>query len=102
MSRVTNVILMELVHVKIEKKVKDRLEHLVRRGIYKNKSEAVRRMLEEHLMKHPELFTGEELKELLKMAHKMSDEEFRERLAEGLKGAKSVAQMLAEERDRFA
>lgn len=92
---------MELIHVKVERKINDKLEHLVKSKVYKNKSEAVREMLEEHMKEHPELFVGDELKELLKAGDKMSDEEFRKRMAEGLKGPKSVAKMIAEDRDRF-
>ena len=93
---------MELVHVKIEKQTKEKLDHLVRRRIYKTKSEAVRKMLEEHLNEHPELFVEQELEELMKYADRISDEEFRARLAASLKGRKSVARMIAEERDRLA
>ncbi|MBI2648039.1 MAG: ribbon-helix-helix domain-containing protein [Thaumarchaeota archaeon] len=92
---------MELIHVKVEKKVNDKLEHLVRSKVYKNKSEAVREMLDEHMKEHPELFVADEFKELLKYADKMSDEEFRKRMAEGLRGPKSAAEMIAEDRDRF-
>lgn len=103
MSRVTIITPMklEIVHVKVEKNTKEKIDRLVKIGIYKNKSEAIRKMLQDHIIEHPELFTGDDFKEFFKVADKISDEEFRERLAEGLKSIKSVAQMLAEERDRF-
>lgn len=92
---------MNPIHVKVGKETKEKLEHLVRAKIYKNTSEAVRKMLKEHMAEHPELFVGEELKELATNADKISDEEFRERLAEGLRSTKPIAQLLAEQRDRF-
>ena len=93
---------MEIIHVKVDEKTNEKLEHIVGRGTYKNKSDAVRSMLEEHITEHPELLIGDDIKELLQYKDRISDQEFRKRLARGLKGRKSVAQMLAEqERDRF-
>lgn len=93
---------MEVIHVKVDEKTNEKLDHIVGRGMYKNKSEAVRRMLEDHMSEHPELLVGDDLKEILQYEDTITDEEFRQRLARGLKGRKSVAQMLAEqERDRF-
>ena len=92
---------MELIHVKVERKINDKLGLLVKSKVYKNKSEAVREMLEDHMREHPELFLGDELKELLKHADKMSDEEFRKRMAEGLKGPKSAAELVSEGRGAY-
>jgi len=93
---------MEVIHVKIDEKTSEKLDHIVGRGTFKNKSEAVRSMLEDHITEHPELLIGFDIKRISEYKDKMSDEEFRRRLARGLKGSKSVAQMLAEqERDRF-
>ena len=93
---------MEVIHVKIDEKTKEKLDHIVGRGGYKNKSEAVRSMIEEHIIEHPELLIGDEIQRISKYKDKMSDKEFRRRLAIGLKGRKSVAEMLSEqERDRF-
>jgi len=89
---------MELIHVKVEKKVKDKLDRLVKSKVYKNKSEAVREMLEVHMKEHPELFIGDQFKELLRHADRMSDEEFRKRMAEGLRGPKSAAELVSEGR----
>ena len=88
--------------MKIERQTKEKLDHLVKKKIFRNKSEAVRKMLDEHLAEHPELFLEEELEELLRGAARISDEEFRARLAVGLKSPKSVAEMLGDERDRLA
>ena len=92
---------MELIHVKVEKKVKDKLDHLVRSKVYKNKSEAVRGMLEEHMDEHPELFIGDELDDILEEAEKMSDREFEQRMAEGLKGPRSAAELVSEGRGAY-
>jgi Arc/MetJ-type ribon-helix-helix transcriptional regulator len=92
---------MELIHVKVEKEVNDKLENLVKSKVYKNKSEAVRDMLEEHMHEHPELFVGDELNDILKEAEKMSDKEFEERMAEGLKGPKSAAELVSEGRGAY-
>jgi Arc/MetJ-type ribon-helix-helix transcriptional regulator len=89
---------MEIIHVKVEKKTKEKLDHLVKTKVYKNKSEAVRVMLDRHMEEHPELFAGDELKALIKEAEKMSDQEFEERMAEGLKGPKTAAEIVAEGR----
>jgi Arc/MetJ-type ribon-helix-helix transcriptional regulator len=94
---------MEVIHVKIDERTKEKLEHIIGRGAYRNKSEAVRRMLEEHIAEHPELLSEDDItKQVSEYKDSISDQEFRKRLARGLKGRKSVAQMLAEqERDRF-
>ncbi|TLX98609.1 MAG: hypothetical protein E6K96_00135 [Thaumarchaeota archaeon] len=89
---------MQLIHVKVEREISDRLEHLVKSKIYKNKSEAVREMLEKHMEEHPELFTGDDLKKLLEEGEMMSEKEFEERMAEGLKGPKSAAEIVSEGR----
>jgi len=92
---------MELIHVKVEKKFNDKLDHLVKSKVYKNKSEAVRHMLEEHMDEHPELFAGEDLNDVIEEAEKMSDKEFEERMAEGLKGPKSAAELVSEGRGAY-
>lgn len=89
---------MELIHVKIEKKINDKLVHLVKSRVYRNKSEAVREMLQKHMEEHPELFLGDELKELMKYTDKMSEQEFRRRMAQGLQGSKSAAEIVSEGR----
>jgi len=88
----------ELIHVKVEKEAHEKLERLVKARIYKNKSEAVRDMLNEHMEEHPELFANDDIAELLKDADSMSDVEFEERMAAGLKGRKSAAKIVSEGR----
>lgn len=95
---VTKFTPMELIHVKVEKRTKEKIERLVKAEMYKNKSEAVRKMLDDHFQEHPEFFSGEELKVFLEEAEKMPEAEFERVMAEGLKGPKSAAEIVAEGR----
>lgn len=91
---------MEILNVKIGKEMKEKLERLVHTKAYKNRSEVVRKMLEEHFQEHPELFASDELEEILKEANKMSDEEFDRLAAEIFRGPKTAAELVAEGRER--
>ena len=92
---------MEILNIKVEKEMKERLERLVKKKAYKNKSEAVRKMLDEHFREHPELFASDQLFDILTKADEMSDIEFY-RLAAGIfKGSRTSAELVAEGRDRF-
>lgn len=91
---------MEILNVKVEKETKEKLEALVRRKVYKNTSEAVRKMLEEHLQEHPELFASIDLLEALREADEMPDEEFERLAARVFRGPKTAAEIVAESRDR--
>ena len=92
---------MEILNVKVEEQTAEKLDRLVRRNVYKNKSEAVRKMLEEHLQEHPELFAPDNLEELFKQADdSMSDQQFEKLAADVFKGRKTAAQMVAEGRER--
>jgi Arc/MetJ-type ribon-helix-helix transcriptional regulator len=98
---------MEILNVKVEKDTAEKLERLVKRNIYKNKGEAVRRMLEEHLQEHPELFMPDNLEDLFKQARDgdgdddtKSDNRFEKLAAEVFTGQKSAAQLVSEGRER--
>ena len=91
---------MEVLNVKVEKETIEKLDRLVRKRAYKNKSEAVRKMLEEHFDEHPELFGFEELEGILKQSDRMSDEQFEKLAARVFKGTKTAAQIVAEGRER--
>ncbi len=94
---------MHILNVKVERHVVEKLEKLVRRNVYKNKSEAVRKMLEEHLEEHPELFAPDRLlQELSKKAYDegMNDQQYEKLAANVFRGPKTAAQLVAEERDR--
>src|SRR2546428_10638301 len=64
---------MEVLNVKVEKETKEKIERLVKAKGYKNKSEALREIIEEHFEEHPELFESDELKKIEKEAAKCSD-----------------------------
>jgi Arc/MetJ-type ribon-helix-helix transcriptional regulator len=92
---------MEMLNVKVEEQTAEKLERLVKRNIYKNKSEAVRKMLEEHLQEHPELFAPDNLEDLFKQAeYNMSDQQFEKLAADVFRGRKTAAQLVAEGRER--
>jgi Arc/MetJ-type ribon-helix-helix transcriptional regulator len=91
---------MEILNVKVEKETKEKIERLVETRGYKNKSEALREMIEEHFEEHPELFADEELGEIVKEASKMSDAEFDRLAAEVLRGRKTAAEVVGEGRER--
>jgi len=92
---------MEILNVKVEKETMEKIERLVRKKAYKNKSEAVREMLEEHLKEHPELFTSDIIELIFREADdKMSDKQFERLAAKIFKGFKTAAHIVAEERER--
>jgi Arc/MetJ-type ribon-helix-helix transcriptional regulator len=92
---------MEMLNVKVEEQTAEKLERLVKRNIYKNKSEAVRKMLEEHLQEHPELFAPDNLEDLFKQAeYNISDQQFEKLAADVFRGRKTAAQLVAEGRER--
>jgi Arc/MetJ-type ribon-helix-helix transcriptional regulator len=92
---------MEILNVKVEQQTAEKLERLVKRNVYKNKSEAVRKMLEEHLQEHPELFAPDNLEELFKQAdYSISGQQFEKLAADVFSGRKTAAQLVAEGRER--
>ena len=92
---------MEILNVKVEEQTAEKLERLVKRSIYKNKSEAVRKMLEEHLQEHPELFAPDNLEDLFKQAeYSISDQQFEKLAADVFRGRKTAARLVAEGRER--
>jgi len=92
---------MEIINVKVEKEVKEKLEMLVKRRAFKNKSEAVRKMLNEHFREHPEFFVSDDLEKLIKEAGLITDKEFEKRVFEVFKGPKSAAELVGEGRGRL-
>lgn len=98
--RNTIVLPVEVLNVKVEREMVEKLESLVRRKAFKNKSEAVRSMLEEHFHEHPELFISDDFDRLVREADKISDAQFAEQAATLFRGRKTAAQMVAEGRER--
>ncbi len=91
---------MEVVNVKLKKETKQKIERLVKERGYKNKSEALRAMLEEHFEEHPELFASDDIKKIAEEASKMSDENFDRLAAKIFRGSKTAAQLVGEGRER--
>jgi Arc/MetJ-type ribon-helix-helix transcriptional regulator len=93
---------MEILNVKVEEQTAEKLERLVKRNIYKNKSEAVRKILEEHLQEHPELFAPDNLEDVFKQVEysSISDQQFEKLAADVFRGRKTAAQLVAEGRER--
>lgn len=92
---------MEILNVKVEKETKDKIERLVKTRGYRNKSEALRKLIEEHFEEHPELFAEDEIEEAVKEADEMSEAEFERLASQVFKGhKKTAAQLVAEGRER--
>jgi Arc/MetJ-type ribon-helix-helix transcriptional regulator len=91
---------MEVLNVKVEKETKEKIERLVKRKGYKNKSEALRRVIEEHFEEHPELFAEEEIEEVLREAGRISDADFDKMAAEIFRGRKTSVELVREGRER--
>ena len=100
MLRNTVAIRLEILNVRVERDIKQKLERLVRRKAFRNQSEAVRRMLEEHLREHLALFASDQLGELVKEAAKISDSEFDKLAAKVFRGPRTAAEIVAEGRGR--
>ena len=91
---------MEVLNVKVEKETKEKIERLVKAKGYKNKSEAVRDIIEEHFEEHPELFASDELEEIEQEAGKLSDAGFDRLAAEIFRGPRTAAELVGEGRGR--
>ncbi len=91
---------MEILNVKVEKETKEKIERIVRSKGYKNRSEAVRGIIEDHFAEHPELFAGDDIAPLLAQADELSDSDFDRLAAEVFKGSNTAAELVAEGRER--
>lgn len=91
---------MEILNVKVEKETKEKIERLVKARGYKNKSEALRKIIEEHFQEHPELFAPADMQEIVREADKMSDQEFDRLAAEIFRGPRTAAELVGEGRER--
>ncbi len=58
----------------------------------------MRRIIEEHLEEHPELFASDELEKIVKEASKMSDAGFDRLAAKIFRGPKTAAELVGEGR----
>jgi len=91
---------MEILNIKVEKETKEKIERLVKAKGYKNKSEALRKMIEEHFEEHPELFADAEMEEMAEEASKISDAELDRLAAEIFRGRRTASQIVGEGRER--
>ena len=76
-----------------------KMDHVVSRGHFRSRSEALRVMVEEYLKEHPDLLIGDGLKEILAGAPQLTDEEL-ETLGARLYEGTSVARLVSEGRER--
>ena len=91
---------MEILNVKVEKETKEKLERLVKARGYKNKSEALRKIIEEHFEEHPELFAADDFTEVVREAGRISDRELDRLSAVVFRGRKTAADIVREGRER--
>ncbi|HUK49789.1 MAG TPA: ribbon-helix-helix domain-containing protein [Terriglobales bacterium] len=91
---------MEVLNVKVERETREKIERLVKARGYKNKSEAIRALIQEHFEEHPELFADEEINEILTEASLISDASFDLLAGKIFMGRKSAAQLVGEGRER--
>ena len=91
---------MEVLNVKVGKETKKKLERLVKVRGYKNMSEALRKVIEEYLEEHRELFAGAALEDDIKQAGMMSDLEFDQLVAKIFGGPRTAAELVGAGRER--
>jgi Arc/MetJ-type ribon-helix-helix transcriptional regulator len=74
-----------------------KVDKAVSRGLFKSRSEALRKITEAYLKEHPELFLGDKIQELIANATELTDEELEQVGAKIFKAA-SIAKLVAEGR----
>ncbi len=87
----------ETITARLPDELVQRVDAAVKRGIFHNRSEALRKMIEDHLREHPELFLDIKPEELL--GRELSDEELRKLGAKLFRGV-DVAKLVSEGRGR--
>jgi hypothetical protein len=75
-----------------------KVDKAVSRGLFKSRSEALKKITEEYLKEHPELFIDVKIRELIANAPDFTDEEL-EQLGAGLLKGVSIAQLVTEARE---
>lgn len=88
----------EVVTARFPEVVLKKVDKAVARGLYKSRSEALRKITEEYLKEHPELFLGDKLQELIENAPDLTDDEL-EQLGIQLFKKTSIAKLVAEGRE---
>ncbi len=74
-----------------------KVDKAVSRGYFKSRSQALRKIAEEYLKEHPELFLGDKVQDLIENAPELSDDELEQLGAKVFNGAK-VAELVAQGR----
>ena len=88
----------EVITSRFPEVVVKKVDKAVSRGLFKSRSEALRKITEEYLKEHPELFLGDKFQELIEKAPVLTDDELEQVGASIFRGA-SVAKLVAEGRD---
>jgi Arc/MetJ-type ribon-helix-helix transcriptional regulator len=86
-------------NVKVENETKEKTERLVQTKGYKNKSEALRKIIEERFRDHPELLAVDDLAEVVREASEISDRELDRLTAEVFTERKTAAELVGEGRE---
>jgi len=87
---------LEIVNIRLNEDAKKKIDSLVSKGIFASRSEALRRIVEDHLDEHPELFIGKELEEM--MLENLSENELLELCSTLFSGRKTAAELIREGR----
>jgi Arc/MetJ-type ribon-helix-helix transcriptional regulator len=74
-----------------------KVDKAVARGVFKSRSDALRKITEDYLKEHPELFLGDNVQELIKKAPVLSDDELEQVGADVFRGV-NIAKLVAEGR----
>ena len=88
----------EVITSRFPEVVVKKVDKAVSRGLFKSRSEALRKITEEYLKEHPELFLGDKVQELIEKAPVLTDDELEQVGANVFRGT-SVAKLVAEGRD---
>ena len=89
--------MVEVITSRFPEELVKKLDQTVSTGRFRSRSDALRAIVEEYLIEHPELFLGDGTTELLTKAPTMSDEDL-ESLGSRLFKGLSVARLVAEGR----
>lgn len=89
---------MGIINARFEQDLVRKVDDLVRRGVFKNRSEALRTMTEDYMHRHPELFLGAEAEKWSEAD--IDDDELEKICASLFAGKRTAAEILAEGRGR--
>jgi len=87
---------LEIVNIRLNEDAKKKIDSLVSKGVFASRSEALRRIVEDHLDEHPELFINEELGEI--MLEDLPETELLELCSTLFSGRKTAAELVKEGR----